>query len=52
MRMLKSAVLCATALVPVPTLANVAEESEQRTIIVTGARDQGTTATKTDTPII
>ena len=26
MRMLKSAVLCATALVPVPTLANVAEE--------------------------
>ena len=32
--------------------ANVADESEQRTIIVTGARDQGTTATKTDTPII
>ena len=52
MRMLKSAVLCATALVPVPALANVADESEQRTIIVTGARDQGTTATKTDTPII
>ena len=52
MRMLKSAVLCATALVPVPALANGADESEQRTIIVTGARDQGTTATKTDTPII
>lgn len=53
MRVLKSAVLCATALVPVAAHAETAaEDAEQRVIVVTGAREEGSTATKTGTPIV
>ncbi|ATW05071.1 TonB-dependent siderophore receptor [Sphingorhabdus sp. YGSMI21] len=53
MRLLKSAILCASALAPLPALAASEDaDAEQRTIIVTGAQEEGFTATKTDTPII
>jgi iron complex outermembrane receptor protein len=53
MRLLKTVILCATALSPLPAFAaDAAEDAEQRTIIVTGAQEEGSTATKTDTPII
>ncbi len=53
MRLLKSAILCASALSPLPALAASEDaDAEQRTIIVTGALEDGFTATKTDTPII
>ncbi|MEH6661552.1 MAG: TonB-dependent siderophore receptor [Parasphingorhabdus sp.] len=53
MRLLKTVILCATALSPLPAFAaDAAEDAEQRTIIVTGALEEGSTATKTDTPII
>ncbi len=59
MRLFRLSVLCATALVPVPALAadDAAAEAayaadEQRQIVVTGARQESSTATKTDTPII
>jgi iron complex outermembrane receptor protein len=52
MRLLKTVILCATALSPLPAFAaDAAEDAEQRTIIVTGAQEEGSTATKTDTPI-
>ncbi|MEH6789545.1 TonB-dependent siderophore receptor [Parasphingorhabdus sp.] len=53
MPLLKTAILCATALAPVPAMAaSAAADAEQRTIIVTGALEEGSTATKTDTPMI
>lgn len=53
MRILKTAILGATALAPLPALAaSAADDFEQRTIIVTGAQEKASTATKTDTPII
>ncbi|MBM0169631.1 TonB-dependent siderophore receptor [Altererythrobacter sp. C41] len=59
MRLFRLSILCATALVPVPALAadDAAAETaytadEQRQIVVTGARQESSTATKTDTPII
>lgn len=59
MRIFRLSILCATALVPVPALAadDAAAETaytadEQRQIVVTGARQESSTATKTDTPII
>jgi iron complex outermembrane receptor protein len=53
MRVLKSAFLCAGALVPVAAHAeNASADAEQRVIVVTGAREETTTATKTDTPIL
>ncbi|WP_417621509.1 TonB-dependent siderophore receptor [Parasphingorhabdus sp.] len=53
MRLLRASILCATALAPLPALAeSAAGDSEQRTIVVTGALEEGSTATKTDTPII
>lgn len=59
MRLFRLSILCATALVPVPALAadDAAVETaytadEQRQIVVTGARQESSTATKTDTPII
>ncbi|WP_120716961.1 TonB-dependent siderophore receptor [Tsuneonella amylolytica] len=48
----RTAILCASALVSCPVLAGEMADTEQREIIVTGARDDGSTATKTDTPII
>ena len=53
MRLLKIAVLGTTALAPLPAFAeSAADDFEQRTIIVTGALEDASTATKTDTPII
>lgn len=53
MRLLKTAILGATALAPLPALAaSAVDDFEQRTIIVTGAKEEASTATKTDTPII
>ena len=58
MRLFRLSILCATALVPAPALANdaaasaAAADSNPRQIIVTGAREESSTATKTDTPII
>ena len=59
MRLFRLSILCASALAPVPALADGTTESsanaeaeQQRDIIVTGARQKGSTATKTDTPII
>lgn len=59
MRLFRLPILCASALAPVPALAHGttkssanAEAEQQRDIIVTGARQKGSTATKTDTPII
>jgi len=59
MRLFRLSILCATALVPIPALAadDAAAETaytadEQRQIVVTGARQESSTATKTDTPII
>jgi len=53
MRFLKTAILCASALAPLPAMAEGGEaDGDQRTIIVTGALEEGSTATKTDTPII
>lgn len=59
MRLFRLSILCATALAPVPALAEEAAADaayyaadEQRQIVVTGAREESSTATKTDTPII
>lgn len=53
MRVLKSVILCATALIPASAHAESALDGDaQRTIVVTGAKEEGSTATKTDTPII
>lgn len=57
MRLFRLSILCATALAPVPALAETAAESataaeQQRQIVVTGAREESSTSTKTDTPII
>lgn len=58
MRVIRLSILCASALVPVPALAadDAAAEAyaaeQQRQIVVTGARQESSTATKTDTPII
>ncbi|RIV75658.1 TonB-dependent siderophore receptor [Pelagerythrobacter aerophilus] len=58
MRLFRLSILCATALVPAPVLAadaaaeTVYAADQQRQIIVTGARQESSTATKTDTPII
>lgn len=54
MRLFRLSVLCASALVPVPAFAAgaAAESADQRQIVVTGAREESSTATKTDTPII
>lgn len=59
MRLFRLSILCATALVPAPVLAadDAAAEAayaadQQRQIVVTGARQESSTATKTDTPII
>lgn len=58
MRLFRLSILCATALVPAPALAaDAAAETayvadQQRQIVVTGARQESSTATKTDTPII
>ncbi|VWX56660.1 TonB-dependent siderophore receptor [Sphingorhabdus sp. 109] len=53
MRLLKTAILCASALSPLPALAASEDaDAEQRTIIVTGAQEEGFSATKTDTPVI
>lgn len=58
MRLFRLSILCATALAPVPALADEAAADaayaadQQRQIVVTGAREESSTATKTDTPII
>ena len=53
MRLLKTVMLCASALSSLPAWAeSAAGDAEQRTIVVTGALEEGSTATKTDTPII
>ena len=57
MRLFRLSILSATALVPVPALANEAADSaaansDPRQIVVTGAREESSTATKTDTPIV
>ena len=57
MRFFRATILCATALVPAAALADdstsAAEIAElQRVIVVTGAREEATTSTKTDTPVI
>lgn len=53
MRLLTTAILASTALAPLPAWAeSAADDFEQRTIIVTGALEDASTATKTDTPII
>jgi iron complex outermembrane receptor protein len=57
MRYVRATLLCATALVGQPVLAaeSAAAESaeqQQRVIVVTGARGEATTSTKTDTPVI
>jgi len=53
MRLLKTVILGASALSPLPAIAaDAADAAEQRTIVVTGALEESSTATKTDTPII
>jgi iron complex outermembrane recepter protein len=54
MRIFRATILCATALVPVPALANESADAaeQQRVIVVTGAREEASTSTKTDTPVI
>lgn len=53
MRIVKTMLLGATAIMACPLMAGeVGEEAEQRVIVVTGAREEATTATKTDTPLI
>ncbi|MEH6717131.1 TonB-dependent siderophore receptor [Parasphingorhabdus flavimaris] len=53
MRLLKTVMLCASALSSLPAWAeSAAGDAEQRTIVVTGALEDGSAATKTDTPII
>ena len=56
MRLFKSAMLCATALIPVSAQAenadDAATDAEPRAIVVTGAREEASNSTKTDTPII
>ncbi|WP_338447272.1 TonB-dependent siderophore receptor [Pelagerythrobacter marensis] len=57
MRIVRFSLLCATALASTPALAETAEDTafdaaEPRQIVVTGAREESSTATKTDTPII
>ncbi|MBX7482780.1 TonB-dependent siderophore receptor [Qipengyuania qiaonensis] len=52
-RLLACSALAPCLFAAAPALAEDAvDDSEQRTIVVTGARDEGSTATKTDTPII
>ncbi|MXO69619.1 TonB-dependent siderophore receptor [Altererythrobacter marinus] len=61
MRLVRFSLLCATALAPLPALAATddavaadaaADAAAPRQIVVTGAREESSTATKTDTPII
>ena len=57
MRHFRLSILCATALVPAPALAADAAESaaatsDPRQIVVTGAREESSASTKTDTPIV
>lgn len=61
MRFVRFSLLCATALAPLPALAATddaaaadaaADTAAPRQIVVTGAREESITATKTDTPII
>ncbi|AKM06143.1 TonB-dependent siderophore receptor [Pelagerythrobacter marensis] len=57
MRFVRFPLLCATALASTPAFAEAAADAafdaaEPRQIVVTGARGESSTATKTDTPII
>ena len=60
MRLVRFSLLCATALAPLPALgatddaaaADAAAAAAPRQIVITGAREESSTATKTDTPII
>ena len=52
-RLLACSALAPALFAAAPALAeDAAADSQQREIVVTGARDEGSTATKTDTPII
>lgn len=53
MHTVRVSILCATALAACPAMAEESGEGmEQPTILVTGARSESSTSTKTDTPII
>lgn len=54
MHLFRTSILCATALIPAASYADdyAAAEDQQRTIVVTGAREEATTSTKTFTPVV
>ncbi len=55
MRFFRASILCATALAAFPAMAEEVADAgaaDPRTIIVTGAREKATAATKTDTPVV